>query len=208
MDGRRGAIARVGAAVLLLGAAACDDTTGFTEPVASIDVAPAAGLHSGILVVGDTVTLMATPRSAAGLPHFGRPVVWTSSDTAVARVSAAGVVTARASGSVQIRAGAEGRMGQMGLGVTTTPAGIVASGTVSPTANVIAVGGTREYTARAFDANGTELMGLAVLWTALPAGVVSVSAQGVVTAVGPGYGEVRATVAGVSFTSAVTIVTP
>jgi hypothetical protein len=51
-------------------------------------------------------------------------------------------------------------------------------------------------------------MGLAVLWTALPAGVVSVSAQGVVTAVGPGYGEVRATVAGVSFTSAVTVVTP
>src|SRR3989441_13066458 len=101
---------------LLLAAAllmdiACNDSTSPPPPgpptVASIAVAPSPGT----LLVGSTAQLTATTKDSAGNVLTGRAVTWASSNTAVATVSAAGLVTAVAGGSATITATAGGEDG-------------------------------------------------------------------------------------------------
>ena len=61
---------------------------------------------------GDTTRLTATLADANGVELTGPPVEWTSSDGAVATVSAAGIVTALAAGSAVIRASVSGGAGE------------------------------------------------------------------------------------------------
>jgi len=68
------------------------------SPVVSITVLP----DGGSLPAGGTMVLTATPRDAAGQPLTGRTVEWRSSNDAVATVSAAGLLTALAAGTVTI----------------------------------------------------------------------------------------------------------
>src|SRR5947207_6972570 len=63
--------------------------------VASVEVSPA----TASLTPGQTIQLTATPKDPAGNPLSGRAVTWASSDTGIARVSATGLVTAKALGS-------------------------------------------------------------------------------------------------------------
>ncbi|MBI3982887.1 MAG: Ig-like domain-containing protein [Gemmatimonadetes bacterium] len=79
-------------------------TVGPRRAVASLTLAPA----SAALVVRGTVRLMATLEDASGRAIFGRPVVWTTDDAAVATVDAGGVVTAIATGSTAVVASSEG----------------------------------------------------------------------------------------------------
>jgi hypothetical protein len=76
-------------------------------PVVTVEVVPV----SDTLDIGQTLQLTATPRDSAGAAAAGWPVSWTSSDSATARVSAAGLVTALAAGTVSISAAAGGRTG-------------------------------------------------------------------------------------------------
>jgi uncharacterized protein YjdB len=76
-------------------------------PVASVTVTPS----SDTLLLGQSQTLQATPRSAAGTALPGRTITWSSSDTTVAVVSAAGAVTGRKAGVVTITATSEGVAG-------------------------------------------------------------------------------------------------
>lgn len=76
-------------------------------PVATVEVVPG----SGTLDIGQTLQLTAIPRDSAGGAAAGWPVTWTSSDSATARVSAAGLVTAVAAGTASISAAAGGRTG-------------------------------------------------------------------------------------------------
>ncbi|HSG47380.1 MAG TPA: Ig-like domain-containing protein, partial [Longimicrobiales bacterium] len=107
-----------------LAATGCDDTVSPTEPfpnqppaaVATVTVTPS----TLTLQVGDTARLSAVLRSAQG-DTLTRTVTWTSTDTARAIVSAAGLVTARAAGPVAIRASSEGRSGQTALTVEAPP---------------------------------------------------------------------------------------
>jgi len=106
---RSGALraATLGASIAL---AACGGATSPTEhvvPVMTVGVTPAAP----DLVLGDTATLTATPRAASGAPLAGRSITWSTSNEAVARVSAAGLVEARGMGTVTISATSEGKVG-------------------------------------------------------------------------------------------------
>lgn len=75
-------------------------------PVASVAIDP----NSASLGVGQTVQLSATARSAADVVLTDRPVAWSSSNSAVATVSASGLVTAVAAGGpVNITATVEGK---------------------------------------------------------------------------------------------------
>jgi hypothetical protein len=76
-------------------------------PVASVTVSP----DTATLEIGDTRQLMATLLDAAGAVLTGRPVAWTSSDEAIARVTNDGLVTGVAQGEATITAASEGRSG-------------------------------------------------------------------------------------------------
>ena len=61
-----------------------------------------ASVDSTLLALGDRVTLLATTRDSAGAAFTGQAVTWTSLDTLVARVDAAGVVVPDAIGRARI----------------------------------------------------------------------------------------------------------
>lgn len=86
---------------------------GTPAPVASVTVSPA----SATLVVGSTHTLTATLRDSGGNTLADRSVAWSSNNTAIATVSASGVVTARAAGNATITATSEGRIGSSAIEV-------------------------------------------------------------------------------------------
>jgi len=69
---------------------------------------------------GATQQLTADPRNAANVSLTGRTVTWSSLNTAVATVSASGLVTAVANGSTTIRATVEGVIGQATATVNIT----------------------------------------------------------------------------------------
>lgn len=167
-------------------------------PVASVSVTPT----SATTIVGQSVSLTAVPRDAAGNPLAGRIVGWTSSDNAIATVSSAGLVTGVASGTVTITASSEGQSGT----ATVTVGGVaVASVTVSPaTANVI-VGQTVQLAATAKDASGQTLTGRTVTWTSTSPGIASVSSTGSVSGVSAGNTTITATIDGVPGAATVTV---
>jgi hypothetical protein len=103
--------------------ASCDDSnpvdpgpTPAPAPVASVAVQPA----TLTLVVGDTITLRATARSAAGVV-LERTVTWTSGQPERATVTEVGFVTALESGPVRITATSENRSGFADVTVAVVP---------------------------------------------------------------------------------------
>jgi hypothetical protein len=84
---------------------------------------------------------------------------------------------------------------------------VVDSVTVFPGAAVFAIGQTVQYEARAF-ANGTEVFGRPVEWSTPTANIISLSPTGLAQALSPGYGQVEATVDGVSMAVGLTVMTP
>jgi alpha-tubulin suppressor-like RCC1 family protein len=87
------------------------------RPVATVDVTPS----SASVDVHQTVQLTATPKDSAGTPLAGRPISWTSSDTAVATVSDTGLVTGQAPGLATITATSEGKSGSASITVSVPP---------------------------------------------------------------------------------------
>jgi uncharacterized protein YjdB len=73
-------------------------------PVAAVAV---TGAPTAPVLVGATLQLSATARDAAGAPLVGRAMAWRSSDTLVARVTAAGLVSAMAPGRATITAASD-----------------------------------------------------------------------------------------------------
>nr|NIM51703.1 hypothetical protein [Gemmatimonadales bacterium]NIR02135.1 hypothetical protein [Gemmatimonadales bacterium] len=90
-------------------------------PVASVDVEPA----SATIAADETVQLTATPKDPNGTPLPGRPVTWSSSDDAIAVVSADGLVTGVSEGMVTITASCEGQDGTSSIDVFVPPPGIM-----------------------------------------------------------------------------------
>lgn len=84
------------------------------------------------------------------------------------------------------------------------PAITADSVTVSPAGAVIQVGDTLLYAARAF-ARGVELTGRTVVWSTPSPDVISLSEIGQVVALKPGYGQVDATVDGITGSVALTV---
>src|SRR5205814_401065 len=93
-----------------------DTPTGPPQPaVASVSVNAA----TNSLVVGETIQLTAGVKDQAGAALTGRTVTWASSSSAVATVSASGLVAAVSSGSATITAASEGKSGAMTVTVAS-----------------------------------------------------------------------------------------
>lgn len=110
--------------------------------VARVDVSPS----STTLARSETQQLTATPRDERGAPLSGRAVTWTSSDPAVATVTAAGLVTGVAAGPATITATVEGVPGTASIAVVTPPTALTGVGRTIPTGQQVTLSWTRGTT--------------------------------------------------------------
>src|ERR1041384_3782081 len=172
--------------------------TTVNAPVASVSVTPAAAT----LLVGQNVPFVATPKDASGNALAGRVITWSTSDASLATVSASGVVTAQAAGSVTITATSEGQSGSSSITVSNVPIATVA---VSPSSATLYVGATRQLIATTNDSAGNPLTGRPVAWTTSNASIASISVSGVVTAVAPGSAVITATSEGKTGSATITV---
>src|SRR2546428_829023 len=167
-------------------------------PVASVLVSPTAPNA----YVGGSVQLTATPKDANGNPLSGRAVSWTTSNSAVATVSAGGLVTGLVVGSATITATSEGQSGTAAVTVSTVP---VASVVVSPASANMSVGGTTQLSATPKDAAGNVLAGRLVTWTSSSSAIATVSAGGLVSGAAVGSATITATSEGQSASATITV---
>src|SRR6185437_5797521 len=117
-------------------------------PVATVTVS----LAPSTIVIGGTSQATATARDASGNVLAGRPLAWSSSNSAIANVDAGtGTVTGVAAGTATIIATSGGKSGVATVTVTTVP---VATVTVQLAANTLVVGGSTTATATTTDASG------------------------------------------------------
>jgi len=173
--------------------------------VASVIVFP----DSGEVLVGSQYQLSAIALDADGNAIIGQPISWTSFDTAAARISPTGLVSARGPGVGSFQAEVEGRFGYATLYVSETLAP-VASVTVTPESGSVFVGRTFMVTAEARDAAGN-LLGLRpITWTSRDPATATVAPSAlrgtaVVTGRAPGAVAIGATVEAQSDTSFVQV---
>jgi outer membrane protein assembly factor BamB/uncharacterized protein YjdB len=135
----------------------------------------------------------------------GIPVTWTSSDTAIAVVSAgmnAAVVFGKAPGPVVITASSQGQSASANLTVAVIP---VAAVRITPSAAASYVGLNTQFTAVAVDSGGSVLPNRSVTWTSSDQGKATVDGAGLVTAHALGTVMITATVEGKSAPANLTI---
>lgn len=94
-------------------------TTGTSSaPVASVTLSPS----TSTIGVGRTQQFTAVLKDASGNTITGRPITWSSSNTAIATISTSGLVTGLAEGSTTVRATSEGVSGTANVTVTALAA--------------------------------------------------------------------------------------
>jgi trimeric autotransporter adhesin len=166
-------------------------------PVASVTLSPA----SVSVRTSKTATLTATVKDSLGNIVTNRPITWSSSNNAIATVNA-GLVTGVAVGTATITATSEGKSGTATVNVTAIP---VASVVVSPATKSMLVTQTFPLTVTVTDSAGTVVTDRVVTWASGNTAAATVSALGVVTAVGPGTATITATSEGKSGSSTITV---
>ncbi len=132
-----------------------------------------------------------------GKTLVGAPLKWTTSNSAVAKVSAAGVVTAVAPGTVSIGATSYGLTATAAMTVTGTPPP-VSTITVSMSPTTLNVGQSAQASAVARDAQGNVLPGVAFTWGVSSTTILSTSQTGMITGVSAGSAQVQASASGVT----------
>ena len=172
-------------------------------PVGSVTVLPT----TASVTTGQNVKLAATVSDTAGRVVTDRVVTWASSDPHVAVVSATGVVTGVAPGTVSISAASEEKTGSATVTVQAISVP-VASVALQPTSVSLAPGETAPLQATTKSSSGTVLTGRVVTFSSNNTGVARVSSDGVVTAIAPGTAVITATSEGRSATATVTVTTP
>lgn len=157
------------------------------------------------LVVGNTQLLTAQITDDQGNLITNRPVSYASNQSAVATVSAGGLVTAVSVGTATISATSEGKVGTATITVIAVP---VATVQLTPATATVQTGATRTLVATARDASGATINGRAVQWTSGAPSIASVSTSGVVTGISPGVALVLATVDGITASASITVIVP
>src|SRR5690242_4803242 len=166
--------------------------------IAAVTVTPAtASVGTGL-----TSQLTATAADSSGTAISGPSFTWTSSNTAVATVSAAGLVSGVAAGSATITATSGGASGSAAITVTAAP---VASVTLSPASANVAVGATKQMSVTLKNAAGGTLTGRTVTWTSSAPATATASSTGLVKGIKTGIAIITATSEGVSGTASINV---
>jgi uncharacterized protein YjdB len=169
------------------------------KPVVTVVITP----PGGAVCVGAFLQLAASPRDIDGNPLTGRVVVWTTSSSALATVSPAGLVLGVALGSVTITATVEGVSTSVTLSLCAPVVATVSVSSPSGTLGLLA--GVLQLAAVARDANGNIILGRPVTWSVTPAGRALISGLGLLTPLGLGPVTVTATIDGVSGSTTISI---
>lgn len=166
--------------------------------VTSVSVSPPAPT----IEVLDTVQLSAVAHDRRG-NVLNRQFVWSVPSGAAASVNAAGQAIGVSAGATDVTATTQGVAGSSR--VTVIPPR-VASVTVTPNPAEVQVRSTVQLTATARDKRGNALARSAT-WASLNDSIATVDASGLVTGVVVGSTSIRATVDGISGSSALTVTT-
>lgn len=187
--------------------ATSDDKTGFatvtvTGPAVNVEVGPTAFS----LPQGESRKLDVFVRDGLGSTIYNPTVAWSSSNTNVATVTAAGgVVTAVGVGSAQITASSENRSGSAQVTVTAAP---VATVEITPPSVSLAQNRTQQLSATLRDGAGNVLSGREIAWSSSAGTVAQVNGSGLVSARAQGTSVITATSEGRSGTVQVTVTAP
>jgi uncharacterized protein YjdB len=176
------------AVALAIGFVACD-TSVIPSDLAQVVVGP----QPAQVELDEALQLEVTFKNAAGDELGSRDVFWSSENSAIAVVSATGVVTGKALGSTRIAASADGING---LATVTVVDRAVVSVTITPPQANLLTGQTVPLSAVARDRSNRIIAGRAVTWSVQDARIAAVNGSGTVTGVAAGSTQVTATVDG------------
>ncbi len=168
-------------------------------PVNTVNV----GLPNPTRQPGQTTQATVQLLDASNNPATNRVVVWSSSNTAVATVSASGLVTAVASGTSQITVTSEGKTGS--ATVTIPPVNTV---NLTATTTFLVAAQTQQIAVSLLDASNNPATNRVVTWSSGNPAAVTVNASGLVTAVATGTSVITATSEGKTGTITITVVPP
>ena len=187
-----------GAAALLLLLAACGDSPTKPPKVAEVSVSAPAG----DVIVGSQLQLSASTLDSKGNALVGREIAWISQNEGIATVSATGLLSAVAPGTVTISAVSEGRTGTTQVVVRPVP---VASVFVSPTQITLEVGKSQQLNAVPRNLANNPLPNRVVTWNSRDDAIATV-VGGNVTAQAVGTVVIEATSEGRTGTATVTVI--
>lgn len=202
-------ITRRAGIALLMAVAACTDA-GPRNIVAPEDVTPARNHVSYVTVccgttmyVGTSVTMYVTAYDQSNAVIQNPSATWSSSNNAVAWVSAGGIVQAVSPGYVWITATVDGASNAVQVQVLPQP--VVTTVQITPSSPAVQVGQSYQLTATPYDQNGKPISGKTATWTIDHSSVASISSGGMLQGVSVGSTTVRATINGVTGTASVTV---
>ncbi|MEP7343642.1 MAG: Ig-like domain-containing protein [Gemmatimonadaceae bacterium] len=197
-----------------LGTAAVTATSGGISSHANVTVMSIAVVSESVspttssLIVNGTTKLSATALGANGQSLPGAVHSWSVTNSAVASVSALGVVTAIAKGTTTVKATSGGRNGLATITVSDPPPARVDSVHLTVNSLTLLPGQTTQAVAATFDSAGTALTGRAIVWSSAEPTLASVSSSGLITALAPGSVSISATSEGVSGLTTITVSQP
>jgi uncharacterized protein YjdB len=151
------------------------------NPLTSVAVNPS----TAFVGVGDTTRLAATVSPANAT---NQRVTWTSSNTSIVSVDAAGLLKGISPGSAVITA-TTNESGKTASS-TVTAANIAVTGVTIPATGAVGVNNSITLAATVQPANATNK---AITWSSSDAGIVSVNQNGVLTGVSPGNATITVT---------------
>ncbi|HLM65938.1 MAG TPA: Ig-like domain-containing protein, partial [Longimicrobium sp.] len=157
-------------------------------PVATVAVTP----DPATVAVDRSVQFRASVKDAAGNELGGRPVVWSSSNTAVLSIDASGTATGRAVGTVTVTATSDTKSGTAQVSVVPPSALVIE---VTPSSRAVDIGDTLRFEARLRDGNGNYVSGRPVSWVSSDPGVAAMSGS-LAAGMSPGIATITASADG------------
>ncbi len=194
----RAAVVGTTVSVVILACTSGNDATGPGGGAAGITVSP----ESTAVSVGSTTTLSAVARNASGNPITSASFFWSSSDTTIATVNQAGVVSGRNVGTAKIAASMGGLSGVATIAVVGQP---IAAVVVVPSSATLRINTTLQLSDTVKNAAGAPVPDQVVTWSSDNASVASVDAAALVVAHAAGTAHITGTVGTVSGTATITV---
>ncbi|GMR13982.1 MAG: hypothetical protein BMS9Abin29_2209 [Gemmatimonadota bacterium] len=193
---------RVLALVLALGAlpfalVSCGSDNGSGPDTLTVAITPG----TAELATGSNTTLTARVTDGSGATVPGQTFTWSSSNDAVATVSATGTVEGLTPGQVTITATTTINGAAEAATAVITVIQVATTVDVTPATGSVVVGETLQFTAAVLDGVGAAIPGATITWSSSDAAVMSVDVNGLATGVAEGMATISATVGAASGTA-------